>query len=514
MELAGYTFLIEELGLSLPPLGLELAIGNKARDEIKPYGPVRIKILAKTKKVGSNILEHIETAIQYQGIRLAYIVPIFEKLNSDHLTEFIKQKPQSVNRRCIWFLYEWLTGIKLKIKNSQSNYAPLLDEKFYYTMNSGVKDSRTRIINNMLGNKNFCPMIRKPKEVIECAQKDIMGMAQYQLNNLHRSINPELLGRSVEYLYTKETKSSTEIERESTPEAKMRKFYRVLKTSGAINLSKRRLIDIQNEIVRSEKKDDDFRKEEIYVGETRPTWRDGFEENIHFVGPKWECVESMMDGLLDMHKALLLDNSLPSMMHAALVSFGFVYIHPFSDGNGRIHRYLIHDVLKCRTATEQDFIIPVSATILQRSKEYDQVLEKISKPVMALVDYDMDEKDHSISINNNIDYMYRYPDLTPHVLFLYEMMEASISEDLIQEVLYIVKYDAVKKAIEERYDIPNKELNLLIQLALQNSGKISNRKKERFLKWIPEDELAQLESAICTLLEGIIADANGDIPIN
>lgn len=93
-------------------------------------------------------------------------------------------------------------------------------------------------------------------------------------------------------------------------------------------------------------------------------------------------------------------------------------------------------------------------------------------------------------------------------------MEASISEDLIQEVLYIVKYDAVKKAIEERYDIPNKELNLLIQLALQNSGKISNRKKERFLKWIPEDELAQLESAICTLLEGIIADANGDIPIN
>jgi len=507
MELAGYTYLIEELGLSLPPLGLELAIGNKAQDEIKPYGAVRIKILAKTKKVGSNVFEQIETAIQYQGVRLAYMAPIFEKLDANQLADFIKGKPQSVSRRCIWFLYEWLTDTRLDIENSKSNYAPLLDKNFYYTMHDGEKDSRTRIINNMIGNKYFCPMIRKPKEIIDCAKKDIMEMAQYQLNNLHRSINPELLGRSVEYLYTKETKSSTEIERENTPEAKMRKFYRVLKTSGAINLSKRRLIDIQNEIVRSEKKDNDFRKEEIYVGETRPTWLDGFEENIHFIGPKWECVEDLMGGLLDTHKALLLDNSLPPMMHAALISFGFIYIHPFSDGNGRIHRYLIHDVLKCRTSTDQDFIIPVSATILQRANEYDQVLENISKPIMALVDYEMDENDHSISINNNIDYMYRFPDLTPHVLFLYEMMEASISEDLIQEVLYIVKYDAVKKAIEEKYDIPNKELNLLIQLALQNSGKISNRKRERFLKWIPENELESLELVICKLLEGIIANA-------
>ena len=501
MKLAGYTYLIEELGLSLPPLGLELAIGNKAQDEIKPYGAVRIKILAKTKKVGSTLFEQIETAIQYQGIRLAYMAAIFEKLNANQLTDFIKDKPQAANRRCIWFLYEWLTDTQLNIENSKSNYAPLLDDNFYYTMSEGERNSRTRIINNMIGNKNFCPMIRKTKEIINCAEKDIMAMAQHQLKHLHHSINPELLGRSVEYLYTKETKSSTEIERENTAEAKTRKFYRVLKTSGAINLSKRRLIDIQNEIVRNEKKDNDFRKEEIYVGETRLTWHDGLEENIHFIGPKWECVEGLMSGLLNTHKALLLDNSLPAMMHAALISFGFVYIHPFSDGNGRIHRYLIHDILKCRTSSDQDFIIPVSATILQRKKEYDQVLEMISKPIMALIDYDIDESDHGISINNNIDYMYRFPDLTPHVLFLYEMMETSISEDLIQEILYIVKYDAVKKAIEERYDMPNKELNLLIQLALQNNGKISNRKRERFLKWIPADELASLELIISSLLE-------------
>ncbi|HIP51694.1 MAG TPA: hypothetical protein EYG94_06355 [Campylobacterales bacterium] len=28
-----------------------------------------------------------------------------------------------------------------------------------------------------------------------------------------------------------------------------------------------------------------------------------------------------------------------------MIAFSFVYIHPLEDGNGRIHRYLIHHVL-------------------------------------------------------------------------------------------------------------------------------------------------------------------------
>lgn len=503
MKLAGYTYLVEELGLSVPPLGLELAIGDKTKDEIRNYGSNRIKILGKNKKVGSNIYEHLETAINYQGIRLAFLVPIFEKLDKNDLTKYIKSKPQSVIRRCIWFLYEWLMEIELEIENSQANYSNLLDSKFYFTAKNGVKNSRTRIINNCLGNKEFCPMIRKTHEIKKYAKINLMEVAQAELNQVHGAVNPELLGRSIEYLYTKETKSSTEIEKEETPHDKMRKFYRVLKTSGTINLNKRRLLDIQNEIVRSEKKDDDFRKEEIYVGETRVTWQDGYEENIHFIGPKYTEVPSMMNGLLEMHRALLLDESLPPMMHAAILSFGFVYIHPFTDGNGRVHRYLIHDVLKSRIKTEQDFIIPVSATILQRNKEYDEVLEKVSKPVMALINYDLDEKDHSITINNDISYLYRYPDFTAHVAFLYKMMEESISEDLIQEVIYIVKYDAVKKAIEKSYDVPNKELNLFIQLALQNNGKIGRKKRKRFENWIDEHKLQELEKIICCLLEDI-----------
>lgn len=504
MELAGYTYLVQELGISLPPLGMELAKGGKSKDETHSYGSVKIKILAKSKRTGLGIFENIETAINYQGVRLAYLVPIFEKIDLQGLSLFIKKRPKSVVRRCIWYLYEWLMSEELEIENSLSNYAMLLDNKYYFTASNGIRNSRTRIVNNLLGNKKFCPMVRKTPKILSKADKNIMEIAQTQLNRVHSSINPEQLGRSIEYLYTKETKSSSAIENETLSADKMRRFYRVLKTSGAINLGKRRLIDIQNEIVRSAKKDDDYRVEEIYVGETRLTWQDGLEENIHFIGPKYNQVPSMMEGLLKMHQDIMVEGSLSPLIHASIISFGFVYIHPFSDGNGRIHRYLIHDILKSRTSTEQDFIIPVSATILQRSREYDDILEKVSKPIMALIKYDIDEKDHSIAIKNDIHYMYRYPDLTEHVEFLFEMMETSILEDLIQEVLYIIKYDAVKQVIEERFDIPNKELNLFIQLALQNNGKISNKKRKRFESWIDNHQLDSLENVICSLLKDII----------
>jgi hypothetical protein len=404
----------------------------------------------------------------------------------------------------------WLTGGRLDLPNSKSNYARLLDDEYYFCCKDGAKNSRTRIINNALGNIDFCAMIRKTPEIIELQYKDLMVEAQQKLMSIHKYVNPELLGRSVQYLYTKETKSSTEIEKESTDEDKMRKFHRVLKTAGAIPLSKRRLLDVQHEIVRSNKKDKDYRTDEIYVGETRPSWHDGVEENIHYIGPKKEHVPNLMKGLLGMHRTLLLDNTLPPMMHAAILSFGFVYIHPFSDGNGRIHRYLIHDVLKSRKTIEQDFIIPVSATILLNNTKYDRVLEKLSKPVMALINYDLDEKDHSITINNDINFMYQYPDLTDHVVFLYEMMKTCISQDLMHEVIYIVKYDAVKKEIEKRYDIPNKELNLLITLVLQNNGTLSARKRKRFLGWIAEAEFQTLERAILTVLENINENSEKD----
>ena len=507
MKLAGYSYLVEEFGLKVPELNFVLAIGDKKQDEIKPFGVSTVKFLGKAKKIGETNCDHIETAIQHQGIRLQYLVPIFEKIDVDELTNFIKEKPSSTVRRCIWYLYEWLTDSVLEIKDSSAHYTRLLDDRYYYTLEEGKRNSRTRVINNLFGTKDFCPMIRKTPELLEWAEKDLMDMALAKLISLDAKVNTETLGRSVAYLYTKETKSSTDIENEDSHTSKTTKFYRVLKNSGILSLNRQRLIDIQNKIVRSDKKDDGYRSDEIYVGESRLTWLDGQEENIHFIGPMQKHVESMMKGWLETHSNILLDQKIPPMIHAGLLSFGFVYIHPFSDGNGRIHRYVIHDVLKARhSSLGRDFIIPVSAAILARQTEYDEVLEEVSKPVMALLDYDLNPKDNSVKIHSDLNYLYRYPDLTSHILFLYKMMETAISEDLVKEVTYIIKYDLVKSIIEELYDLPNKDLDLLIKFVIQNNGKVATRKRVRFYGWIPESDLSRLEVLISKALNEIKAE--------
>ena len=68
------------------------------------------------------------------------------------------------------------------------------------------------------------------------------------------------------------------------------------------------------------------------------------------------------------------------MIHSAAVAFGFVFIHPFMDGNGRLHRYLIHEELSVLGFTPKGIALPVSAFILANVDRYIEVLEQFSRP--------------------------------------------------------------------------------------------------------------------------------------
>jgi len=85
-----------------------------------------------------------------------------------------------------------------------------------------------------------------------------------------------------------------------------------------------------------------------------------------------------MRGLLACHRRMEMGR-VPPVVHAAVVSYGFVFLHPFLDGNGRIHRFLIHNILARRGFTPPGAIFPVSAAMLNRPKEYDESLEAFSR---------------------------------------------------------------------------------------------------------------------------------------
>ena len=66
------------------------------------------------------------------------------------------------------------------------------------------------------------------------------------------------------------------------------------------------------------------------------------------------------------------EGELDSVLQAAATAFGFVYIHPFQDGNGRLHRCLIHHVLAERKFTPPGMVFPVSTVMLDSHRPPDR----------------------------------------------------------------------------------------------------------------------------------------------
>jgi len=508
----GYTYLNQYYNLLLPKLDVEVYQDPQADTEkLISYGASKRKIIPGTRKLAETPFEHMVSAIKYQGIRLHFFSAMFQRVDINALTAFIADKPNSKYNRVIWYLYEWLTEKKLELNDlTQGNYIQLFEDDFYYTLANGDKDKRTRVINNAIGTKDFCPTIRKTKEVKVLEKIDVYQTAYAEMQKVGDPLTADVLGRSINYLYTKETKSSNEIERETPVKHKMKRFLNVIKNVGLFELTKEKLIDLQNKIVEENKRANDYRTDEIYVGSTIHRLG-GIDEDVHYIGALAKHVPSIMHGLLKTHERLMIDAKVPALIHATAISFGEVYIHPLDDGNGRIHRYLIHDVMKQREP-EHKFIIPISAAILKNQKQYDSVLETISRPILAMLDWELDsENNNKLIVHNDIDYMYRYPDYTEHVKFVYDMMTTAISDELVEEIGLLVVFDAIKSAINNLTDIPNNTLDQITSIIINGGGKVSKAKYKLVVLHIDQEKLTVIEELSVKLIQTMKARINIDV---
>src|SRR5689334_14944337 len=93
-----------------------------------------------------------------------------------------------------------------------------------------------------------------------------------------------------------------------------------------------------------------------------------------YVFARWHDLERPLDALIATDERLG-KTRLDPVIAATMIAFGFVFIHPFADGNGQLHRYLIHHVLAEHGFSRPGIVFPVSAVILERVAEYRQILE-------------------------------------------------------------------------------------------------------------------------------------------
>ena len=184
-----------------------------------------------------------------------------------------------------------------------------------------------------------------------------------------------------------------------------------------------------------------------------------------------------------------------AVVHTAALAYGFVFLHPFEDGNGRIHRFLIHNVLARRGFTPKGIMFPVSASMLKNLADYNASLERFSRPLMALVEYSLDQEGR-MTVHNDTARWYRYVDMTAQAEALFRLIEQTIDTELVEELTFLANYDETKRAIQEIVDLPDRQIDLFIRFCLENNGRLSARKRASHFHSLSEDEIVGMEQAI------------------
>jgi Fic family protein len=188
---------------------------------------------------------------------------------------------------------------------------------------------------------------------------------------------------------------------------------------------------------------------------------------------------------------------------AAPLAFGFVYIHPFEDGNGRLHRWLIHHTLAAAGYNPPGVVFPVSAAIYREIAAYKSVLASYSRPLLDLIEWEPTPTGNVRVLNNTVNY-YRFFDATAHVEFLYRCVEQTIEQDLPQEVAYLEAYDRFSKGLQDIADMPERKVDLLHKFLRQQNGRLSKRARTNEFAALTDEELQRVEALYRDSFEGLV----------
>ncbi len=488
----GYARLISEFSLEVMPLHRVTYVAPSAqRRERVESGREVVVLPASRHRGGDGLVDHLEFALKHEGVNLEVLAALFRGVDEarieGELGAAVRDRPTGRYTRILWFLYEWITGRVLAVPDAATgNYVPVVDPEAYFAA-KGRKSRRHHVLDNLLGTRDYSPVVRRTPELRRFQSMDLAGEAA----SLVRQFDEDALRRAVSSLYTKETRASFDIEGEHPSTGRTERFVSLLRAlPGMASIDRARLIDIQNQTVDPRFADRDYRLEQVYVGEQIDMTR----QQIHYVAPRPEDVAPMMEGWLALLEAMR-ESGIDPVVSAAVASFGFVFIHPFSDGNGRIHRALVHYVLSVNGFSPQGVIFPVSAVMLARRNEYDACLESFSVPLLERVDYDESE-DGTIAVRNDTAGFYRYFDATLMAEALYRWVEETVRKEFRHELEVVVAMRDVREGLRRIVDLPDRQANLFIRLVAQNRGQLSAARRRKHFSALTDEEVRRMEQVV------------------
>ena len=482
---AGYAALIDAYNLSVPlPLTLS-AIGKRHR----VFNQDGWRILTPRHEPHASLEGHLTFALKHEGLDLAVLKRLFLAVEPAAIEGLVRATPTGTYARRVWFLYEWLTGKTLNLPAlDKGSYTLAVDPKLQWAI-EGTNSPRHRVRNNLPGTPEFCPLVFRTEKLEAFFAANLTERARAVVASVPR----DLLARTAAFLLLKDSKSSYVIEGEDPPQDRIQRWGRAIGKAGRQPLDLDELLRLQRIVIGDAR----FvrlglRDEGGFVGEHD---RDTGAPLPDHISARPEDLPSLASGMIAFDRTIT--PGMDAVIAAAVLAFGFVYVHPFADGNGRIHRYLIHHVLARRGFNPAGVVFPVSAAILERIEEYRRVLESYSDRLLPVVPWEPTDRG-SVRVTGDTADFYRFFDATPHAEFLYACVQQTIEQDLPNEVLFLRRYDQFRGATGALVDMPDQTIDLLFRMLRQNDGRLSRRARQR--------EFAQLTDAEAQRIEQIFGE--------
>ena len=496
--LAGYGALINAYELAVPLPRKLFATGSHHRIVENDAW----RIMTPRHAPSADVDGHLTFALKYEGLDLAVLKRLFAATGPDVITDVVRNKPTGSYARRIWFLYEWLTEERLDLPDAEGgHYVAVVDPERQFAT-EGEKVPRYRVKDNLPGNRDFCPLVFRTPKLEEFMSMDLPGRARAVVADVPRDV----LARTAAFLMLKDSRSSYAIEGERPPQNRLQRWGRAIGEAGRQPFDRDELLRLQRIVLGDARFiKPGFRDEGGFVGRHDRETRMPLPDHI---SARHEDLPSLTDGMIAFGQGV--SRRSDPVVAAAVLAFGFVYIHPFEDGNGRLHRYLIHHVLADRGFNPHGVVFPVSAAILERVDEYRTVLESYSARLLPLIEWEPTER-FNVRILNDTGDFYRFFDATPHAEFLYACVRKTIEEDLPSETAFLRNYDAFRGQIESIVEMPERTINLLCRFLHQNGGTLSRRARAKEFRALTENEASRIERAYAeTMIAGEVVVANND----
>ncbi|MDO8278803.1 MAG: Fic family protein [Burkholderiaceae bacterium] len=481
----GGTWLVRKYSLGLVmPLATMSGIGGRRSSQIND-GPTH-ETYVEAMRPDATLRGHLTFHLKHEAPHLELLSRLFSAhaFDPQELATWFNDEPtgQYVRRAC--FLYEWLTGKQLAVQaGTPVGYVDALDAKrvVVASPDKAVPNRRWRVRDNLPGSPAFCPIIRKTPQLTASMSLDVAAL----LAELGAEFGDDLLMKSAVWMTLRESRSSFQIEGEADKADRIQRFASVLGRrtgQGDLPLSNAALAELQTEILGQVTSLQQFgiRSSPIFVGEVH-----GYQELVHYVAPPPEDLRSMLEGL-----ATFIDRTSGQspVMRSAVAAFGFVYIHPLADGNGRVHRFLINDILRRDGVVKDPLILPVSSLITSDGTErraYDRILEMISRPLMQSLagHYGFGERtaypdgitsNLKFTGNDSARHVWRLMDLSRHVSYLAGVVERTIKEDMRDQSRYMRRHAQARAAIKDIIEMPDAQIDRVIRSIEANKGVLTH----------------------------------------